>query len=400
VSRIGIVGDPALPDAVREAGAEPVLFSLPQAYPEGGVALRREWVTDLLHVEISASKPDALLLDATTTEELAGLVLAALRLDLPAIFTCRRTDPFPVALAGLGLAPFGEEPARLAVEIAEEGGPTPGALVGEFSLANALRAGLSAGGGPELLVHLSAIARAAKVVGFPRMARVLAPESPAVADAGWLGEHGSAGLLAHLGESLREARTVEGDLKELLPEPPPAPEAGSQLVFVEGRRSGAETVCVVPEGMEEVAGRCRFFVSEESAARSVRVGRIEPETFMVVSGYGPRGGPGIVRLERLARTLQEHEVEAVVLTDGLPPERAEGLWFSLFAPEVALDGIIGCLQDGDDLRMDLTGGRIRTGIGAEEMERRRPLKLGRKSTGYAARYARLALPALQGGGFG
>jgi dihydroxyacid dehydratase/phosphogluconate dehydratase len=59
------------------------------------------------------------------------------------------------------------------------------------------------------------------------------------------------------------------------------------------------------------------------------------------------------------------------------------------------------LRDGDSLRIDLSEGRIRTGIGAREFESRIPTEFpDRASTTYAARYARAALPALEGAGFG
>jgi dihydroxyacid dehydratase/phosphogluconate dehydratase len=90
-----------------------------------------------------------------------------------------------------------------------------------------------------------------------------------------------------------------------------------------------------------------------------------------------------------------------VLTDGLPPENARGTWASLVTPEVALGGVVGRLRDGDLLRLDLAQGLIRTGVRAGEFGRREPLAIPLFSGfGYAARYARAALPALEGAGFG
>ena len=63
-----------------------------------------------------------------------------------------------------------------------------------------------------------------------------------------------------------------------------------------------------------------------------------------------------------------------VLTDGLAPEDAAGIWISLFTPEATEGGVIGLLRDGDPLRIDLTEGRIRTGIGASELENREPTR--------------------------
>ena len=84
-----------------------------------------------------------------------------------------------------------------------------------------LRAGLAAGAGPGLLVHLAAVAREAGISGFSRMMRVLGPESAAVADHAWLREHGPAGLLAGLGNAVHNTTTVTGHLRDDLPEEAP-----------------------------------------------------------------------------------------------------------------------------------------------------------------------------------
>jgi dihydroxyacid dehydratase/phosphogluconate dehydratase len=108
-----------------------------------------------------------------------------------------------------------------------------------------------------------------------------------------------------------------------------------------------------------------------------------------------------LKLDVLGLALREAGMEVPVLTDGLAPEDAREPWISLFTPEAAAGGVLSRLHDGDSLRIDLTEGRIRTGVGAREFESREPREFpGRAGTGYVARYARTALPALDGAGFG
>jgi dihydroxy-acid dehydratase len=341
---------------------------------------------------------DALLLDAARPEDLAGMLIAALRQDLPTVCVPPPGTPFSAALAALGLTPITEEPAGTAV--AGSDGPRPRELVDNFSLANALRAGVAAGGGPELLVHLAAIARGAGVAGFSQMIRVLAPETPQ-ADLKWLRKYGVQGLLASLGNALHDVRTVAGNLKENLPPAPPPPGEHSRLVFVRARASGAEAVCRVREGVTEAAEECRVFDSEDDAVHVVRAGEVREGEMLVVGGCGPRGGPGLLRLDALGRALGEAGLEAPILTDGLAPEDASGPWVSLFTPEAAAGGVMSRLQDGDSLRIDLVEGRIRTGVGAREFGIREPREFpDRAGTGYAARYAQTVLPSLEGAGFG
>ena len=120
---------------------------------------------------------------------------------------------------------------------------------------------------------------------------------------------------------------------------------------------------------------------------------------LVVGGCGPYGGPGLLRLDALGRSLEEAGLEVPVLSDGLAPEDTVGTWISLFTPEAAAGGVLGLLREGDTLRIDLTEGRIRTR--AREFESRKPGEFPSSAgTAYAARYARTALPALDGAGFG
>jgi dihydroxyacid dehydratase/phosphogluconate dehydratase len=89
------------------------------------------------------------------------------------------------------------------------------------------------------------------------------------------------------------------------------------------------------------------------------------------------------------------------MTDGLPPRQTRETWISLVSPEAAREGVIGRLRSGDSLRINLLEGRIRTGVKAGELDGREPYEPpSTTGAGYATRYARSALPALEGAGFG
>ena len=317
----------------------------------------------------------------------------------------QKGDLYTLALAALGAAPIREDAVEISVEKAGSLEGLRGELVGSFSLANALRTGLSAGGGPELLVHLSSLAREGEISGFSQMLRVLTPEIPKVTHPGseWLEEHGVAGLFASFGEDLHDVPTVTGWLKESLPEAVPAPEPVSRLFFVEGKASGTEAVCWAPVGTEEVFGVCRVFFSEEKAAEAFYAGEIEPGSIVVVGGCGPRGGRGLKRMTALDKAFKGAGLaEGVsIFTDGLAPDGAEGIWISLLTPEAAAGGVISRLQDEDTLRIDLREGRIKARVSAKELGSRKAQKIDRPpKTGYVARYARTARTALDGAGFG
>ena len=401
---------PDLPDRVREAGGEPVSARVPAPPPEWGPALVREWVADTAEVALAnagtAGKLDALFIDGSRPEVISGLFAAALRLDLLAVCISPPVEPFTVALAGLGLISLKEvDPVEAGVEAARFGFPRAGRLSGSFPLTNALRAGLAAGGGPEVILHLAALAHESGVHGFPQILRVVAPEAPVLCDTAsdFFTTHGAAGLLASLGSAIHDAPTVSGPLKGLLPEAPdgsPEP-GGSRISFVQGRASGLEAICSAPPGTEEVTGRCRTFASEDKAVEAVLGGEVSPGEVLVVGGGGPRGGSGLVRLEHLENALSGEGLarDVSVFTDGLAPDGSPGARISLCTPESVAGGVVGLLRDGDSLRITVEDGRIRAGVDPVELNDRTPPKAPPDGAGYAARYARRSRPALEGGGF-
>ena len=369
------------------------------------MALTREWTADVAASSSDAENLDALLLDSDRPAGLMGLLLAALRLNLPAV-AVRHETTTSVALVALGVTPLEEDATEVVVDVARAHGPGPTQLAGTFALANALRAGLSVGAGPELLVHLAALSREASATGFSHMLRVLTPETPAIAglDSPWLAEHGTAGLLAYLGDAMHSVPTVTGQLKSSLPGIPPAPEAeekGERMIFAKGRASGTESICRVSGEPAEISGECRVFGSEEDAIRAVSKEDLS-SALIVVGGYGPQGAPGLRRLDRLGEALNEAGIAggAIVMTDGLAPD-GDGATISLVSPEATADGVIGLLRDGDVLKIDLEGERIRTRVSAQELESRELYDgMLPSGYGYAARYARSALPGIEGAGFG
>ena len=208
MSRIGVLTTEQA-DRVRDAGGEPLEFDLPEARPTGGVALVREWVADTTEILLGAENPDALLIEADSPAELVGLFLAAQRLYLPTV-VARRDDAYTAALTALGAAPLKGDAAGTVVEIADNREPSLGELVGNFSLANALRVGLSMGGGPELMVHLSAVAREGDVSGFNQMLRVLTPETAEVGASGLQMVPGTGARAAAGAPGRRLARRSDG----------------------------------------------------------------------------------------------------------------------------------------------------------------------------------------------
>lgn len=408
--RIGVVAagpGQELLQGVREAGGEPVHIPLPGTHFPG-VALTREWVADTAQAFTGAIAPDSLLMTASDPEVLAGLTLAALRMDLPTVLVPSQPGVMASVLQTLGLAPLAEESAEAAMELARSGAPRPRDLVESFALANALRVSCALNGGPEPLVHIAAIAREAGAIGFGQMLRVLIPEATAVAEPGsqWFTEHGVPGLLSYIGEIIHDTPTVTGRLKdELTAQVPPDPEPlQARFSVMQGMQIELEALGWA-SGTDAVyaSGPARVFISEDEAVKAVEREDVEPHSVLVLPGCGPAGGPGLFRTSRLAQALNNSGLANVVavLTDGVAPASSRGVWVSLAQPEAASGGVLGRIRDGDTLYIGLDEGVIHVGVPARELKQREayPAAESGPRFGYGARYRLTALPALEGAGF-
>ncbi|MGI8650644.1 MAG: dihydroxy-acid dehydratase [Rubrobacter sp.] len=415
-----------LAKSVAAPDLETTTFGVPFYSGGWGVALVREWVADRLEMDLLAEAPDALVFEAETPAELAGIIIAAVRLNLPAACVVPPKGVFTATIAALGFTPLddGVGLSELVRGAVEEKGLRARRLVDSFSLANALRVALSLGSGSETFVHLAAIGREADVVGFPRMARVLTPETPAVTrpGSGWYAENGLPGILDHLGDALRDVKTISGTLKSYVVEASERPGEEYSHDFVTARTSGSEVLCRVPVGVEEISGRCRVFDSEAAAIEGLQKVLEAPENsdnseesadagdheedpvVFVVRGYGPSAVPGLAVLDELARSIESLGLSdrVSVLTDGLAPDGAPGSWASMFSPEAASGGVIGRLTNDDLLKIDLAEGRILTSVTTEDISLRRTFrKTPQKSLSvYAKRYAKNNLTAIEGATFG
>src|SRR4028118_817059 len=98
--------------------------------------------------------------------------------------------------------------------------------------------------------------------------------------------------------------------------------------------------------------------SRGAAVRAVERGAVDASDLLVGVGCGPRGGPGLLRLDRLGDALRETDLDVPVLTDGLPPENAVGCWASMATPEATAGGVIGRLRGGDARAAGRAGGRL------------------------------------------
>jgi dihydroxy-acid dehydratase len=160
----------------------------------------------------------------------------------------------------------------------------------------------------------------------------------------------------------------------------------------------------VAPGMLKSSGPARVFDSEEGAFDAIMGGRIRPGDVIVIRYEGPRGGPGMKEMLAPTAALAGMGLDdkVALITDGRFSGATRGAAIGHVSPEAAEGGLIGLLEEGDRISIDIDARSISAELSDRLIAERRknwkplPPKLTR---GYLARYARQAGSAASGAVF-
>lgn len=143
-----------------------------------------------------------------------------------------------------------------------------------------------------------------------------------------------------------------------------------------------------------ITGPARVFESEEDCLAAVLAGKIKGGDILVIRYEGPKGGPGM--REMLAPTsaiIGAGLGDSVgLITDGRFSGGTYGMVVGHVAPEAAVGGTIGLVEEGDSITIDAPSRLLQLNVSDEELERRRGnwrAPKPRYTTGVLAKYAKL-----------
>ncbi len=214
-----------------------------------------------------------------------------------------------------------------------------------------------------------------------------------------------------------DALTITGKtVAETLRSVPAHPPAGQDVVLPFDKpvyRDGHLAILkgnLAPEGSvakisgikhRSITGPARVFDSEESCMEAILKRSIRPGDIVVIRYEGPRGGPGM--REMLAPTsalIGEGLGDTVgLITDGRFSGGTYGMVVGHFAPEAAVGGPIGLVQEGDAITIDADRNLIELKVPADELARRKALwkePAPRYTKGIMAKYRLLVKSASEG----
>jgi len=341
-----------------------------------------------------------------------------------------------MALPGNGTIPapyserlrFAKETGIKVLEVLERG-LRPRDIFTDAAVGNALAADASLGCSTNTILHLAAIATEAGLDFDLQLVNEIAAKVPHLCKIAPAGSHHmedlyfaggiqavmsrliGAGLMdgsalsvagSTVGDAVAGAQVLEDDIIRPLDNPYHAT-GGIAVLFGNLAPDGA----VVKEGavareMLRHSGPARVFESEEDAVAAISSRQVAKGSVLVIRGEGPKGAPGMPEMLSATSMLagQGLDKDVALITDGRFSGATRGAAIGHVSPEALAGGIIGLVQDGDTIRIDIPGRTLTLDVQEHELARRReaqpPLTPREGVTGYLARYVKLVSGAEKG----
>jgi len=167
-----------------------------------------------------------------------------------------------------------------------------------------------------------------------------------------------------------------------------------------------KTAGVAPDRLT-FRGPAKVSESQEAAVDAILAKRIQPGDVVVIRYEGPRGGPGMQEMLYPTSFLKGRGLGQVcaLITDGRFSGGTSGLSIGHISPEAAAGGLIGLVEDGDLIEIDIPARSMHLAVDEEILAQRRaardqagwqPAQRDRVVSPALRAYAAMALSADQG----
>jgi dihydroxy-acid dehydratase len=160
---------------------------------------------------------------------------------------------------------------------------------------------------------------------------------------------------------------------------------------------------VAPEMLKHT-GPAKVYESEEESIAAIFGGKISEGDVIVIRYEGPKGGPGMREMLSPTSAIAGMGLDKSValLTDGRFSGATRGASIGHVCPEAAQGGLIGLVEDGDMISIDIPAGKLELLVDDKILAERRKHWVCKKpsiTTGYLARYAAMVTDASKGAVF-
>ena len=202
-------------------------------------------------------------------------------------------------------------------------------------------------------------------------------------------------------ENLKDVKPYPENQKIILPLDKPI-KKDSHLKILKGNlaEEGAVAKITGKEGLRFV-GKAKVFNSEEETLEAIYGSEIKSGDVIVVRYEGPVGGPGMREMLKPTSAIMGQGLgdKVAFLTDGRFSGGSHGFVVGHITPEAATGGLIGLLENGDEITIDAEKGTIDANLTEDEISLRKKSWTNPKpipSKGVLSKYARSVKSASEG----
>lgn len=153
-----------------------------------------------------------------------------------------------------------------------------------------------------------------------------------------------------------------------------SPVGGLSVLFGNLAEEGAvvKTAGIAP-GMRQFKGKAICFNSQDEAIKGIMGHKVKAGDVVVIRYEGPKGGPGMQEMLAPTSLIMGMGLgESVALiTDGRFSGATRGASIGHVSPEAAEGGMIGLIEDGDEIEIDVDTHLLQLNVSYENLERRR-----------------------------
>ena len=276
----------------------------------------------------------------------------------------------------------------------------PSDIMTKAAFENSIRVIIALGGSTNAVLHLLAMAHTVNVPLAIDDFEKLGKDSPVLADLRPSGHYlmselNEIGGVQPLMKMLLEEGLLNGEcmtvtgktLEENLDKVKPYPKSqkiississpikkDSHLRILKGNlaEDGAVAKITGKEGTS-FTGTARVFNSEEETLEAIYNSKINPGDVIVVRYEGPVGGPGMREMLKPTSAIMGKGMgdKVAFITDGRFSGGSHGFVVGHITPEAAEGGLIGLLEDGDQITIDAIEGKIDANLSKKEILKRR-----------------------------
>ncbi len=160
----------------------------------------------------------------------------------------------------------------------------------------------------------------------------------------------------------------------------------------------AEEGCIVKtagvdESIWKFTGTAHVFESQDAAVQGILGDEVKPGEVVLIRYEGPKGGPGMQEMLYPTSYLKSKHLGKVcaLVTDGRFSGGSSGLCIGHVSPEAAEGGLIGLVENGDAIEIDIPNRRIHLAVPEAELQKRRAAMEAKGENAWAPAAARKRL---------